>query len=283
MTPSVHGVAAEKQAPMTSDRLPPRASRARSHGFGARAVAAVAACGGLCLVAACDSSGSAGGQPTATPSPMPESSIAEAAGPQSLQAGLLGPDVLAVPPDWAVRDLDNTITEDAEAFADTDPFLGLLRCAAGTIREGPDQRWLARKYTAPEVPLENGLLSIEIIVEAESSADWEDDREALGNCTTSEQAEVAVSSTMLVADGSTAPSSSDIEGAELEATTLELLASPTADVPYPSAFNATTVNADGRTVTVVLGGVDMGQAWQHLADEIALTANDRLHSSRPPG
>jgi hypothetical protein len=216
-----------------------------------------------------------------SPSPTPASSLAGLEGLERLAAGLLRADVLGVPADWAVRDLDFTVADDAEEFAETDPFFGLLECPDRTIREGSDRVWLARRYTAPEVPLENGLLSIEIIVEVESPEQWEDDRRALGDCTTAEQAAVAVSSTQLAAPVSTAPSTAGEEDGGLAAATLELLASPTADVPYPSAFNATTVNVDSHTVTVIMGGIDMGESWQHLADDIAITAISGLSSFRP--
>jgi hypothetical protein len=186
---------------------------------------------------------------------------------EELASGLLSAEVLGVPPDWVIRDVDATVADDREQFAATDPFLGLLDCPEGTIREGSDRSWLARRYSAPEVPLENGLLFIEIIIEIESVDEWQQDREALDVCETAEYAEIHVDAGKLTPPGST------IDESETTASVaVELLSSPTAEVPYPAAFNATSVNRDDRTVTVVLGGVDMGESWQHLADEIAGTA-----------
>jgi hypothetical protein len=189
---------------------------------------------------------------------------------QALVGGLLTADLLGVPSDWAIRDIDSTVASDAELLADSDPFLGLLRCADGTIREGGDRAWVARGYSAPEVPLENGLLSIEIVIEDETQAQWESDRAAFEQCTVDEQTQLTVGATEL-----------DVDHVDTgDAATIELLAAPSATVPYPSAFNATIVNADDRTVTVVLGGVDMGESWQHLADDIAEIVVEDLATNR---
>lgn len=264
---------------MTTYTPQTRADRSSARHGAARAIA-MTVVGGSVALAACGSAAPSGGEPITPLSSLPESSVAVDVAVDSLAAGLLDAAVLGVPPDWAVRDIESGAVADPGLAADTDPFLGLLQCPDGTIREGIDRVWVERKYTAPEVPLENGLLSIEIIVEVESTAQWEHDRDALDDCTTFEQSEVEVARTSLVVPGWGAPASSTApgDGDELEAASLQLLASPTADVPYPSAFNATITNVDGRTVTVVLGGIDTGQSWQAVADDLALTVIDTLRS-----
>jgi hypothetical protein len=266
---------------MTSHPAQTRADRAIARGRVVRLAAVVAV---VAIAASCSSASSSGSAPVSSASPTP--TTLPAVGAEQLVPGLLDADVLGVPTDWAIRDFDASLLQNAEVDADTDPFLGLLRCADGTIREEAEVVWVARTYTAPEVPLENGLLSIDIIVEAETLADWTRDRDALDDCSVSAQAEVNVSATRLTMHAQATPSTPASSAAggsrEVEAATLQLLASPTAEVPYPSAFNATTINVDDRTITVVLGGVDMGQSFQPVADEIALTSAGRLHSTRPP-
>jgi hypothetical protein len=204
---------------------------------------------------------------TTTAHDVTDSSVMLPVGYEELSSGLLSADVLGVPPDWVIRDVDATVADDREQFAATDPFLGLLDCPDGTIREGSDRSWLARRYSAPEVPLENGLLFIEIIVEIESVDEWQHDRGALEDCETAEYAEVHVDAGELTPPGSTIG-----ENETTVSVAIELLSSPTAEVAYPAAFNAMSVNRDDHTVTVVLGGVDMGESWQPLADDIAGTA-----------
>jgi hypothetical protein len=247
-------------------------------GHGAHSVA-LAVVGAVMAIAGCGASSRAGSEPSASSTAAPPSSIAGTVELDALAAALLDAEALGVPPDWAVRDIDAGDLADADVSADTDPFLGLLQCPDGTIREEGDRVWLARKYTAPEVPLENGLLWVEIIVEVESADDWNEDRAALDECTVPEQAEFDVSSTTLLVAATSVAAPSSTDAGELEAATLQLLASPTAAVPYPSAFNATTVHVDGRTITVVLGGIDLGQSWQGIADDITVTAIDSLRST----
>lgn len=187
---------------------------------------------------------------------------------EGLVGGLLDADVLGVPGDWAIRDADASVVADGDqaALADLDPFLGLLACPEGTIREGSDRVWVSRRYSAPEVPLENGLLSVEIFVEVESASDAQVDRDALADCSVSEYARLSLGETELAS----------AEQDPLDGVTVELLASASETVPYPSAFDAVIVNADGCTVTVVLGGIDMGESWAELADDITQSAIDHL-------
>lgn len=176
-------------------------------------------------------------------------------------AGILSADVLGVPADWAIGEIG---PEGGGPQGDLgDPFLGLLSCPEGTVREDATRAWIGRRFSAPEVPLENGLLSVEVVVEEEGVADWQHDRDGFSECSTSEQAQLSVEST-------------DLAGSD--AVAVELLAEPSASVPYASAFYATAVNVDGHSVTVVLGGIDMAQSWRDLADDIAVLVLDRLNT-----
>jgi hypothetical protein len=274
--------------------------RARRGGAQRRGMVAVATVSSVLAVAILVATPASGSVPpsssvpasSATATIAPPTSIPEEL--EQLAGGLLNTAILGVPEEWAIRDIDQSIADDVAQFADTDPFLGLLQCPAGTIREGSDRLWLARRYTAPELPLENGMLSIEIIVEVESATEWQDDREALDDCTVGEYASLATDSTTVpyprpanvtASTGlseTTEAAVGSVDGQPLDAATVELLSLPTAAVAYPSAFNATSVNAGDRTVTVVVGGVDMGQSWQHVADQIVAVALEGLGVVPPP-
>ena len=215
----------------------------------------------------------AAGTDTSPPSPTVDQSSVPSTAVEldELRGILLSPEVLDVPPDWLITDIDPSL--DPEQLAELDPFLGLVACPLGVLREGPDRRWLGRRFMAPELPLENGLLSIEIVVEIESDDQWAEDRAALDECQSGEQTLLTVSDAELPVDASTQstvtiPSESTIP-AVVPMTTIELLASPTSTVPYPSAFDAVLAHVDNRTLFVVLGGVDMGQSHLALAEQIA--------------
>ena len=186
-------------------------------------------------------------------------------------AALLTAEQLGVPADWVVRDADQSLlADDSVPAEDLDPFQGLLTCPDGVSGAVPDGVWVARRYSAPEVPLENGLLSVDIIVQEESSAST--DRPAFDECTVGDQDHLSVGSTTLDVDA----------GADVDAVTLELFASPSAVVAYPSVHDAVVASADGHTVTVVLGGVDMGASWQALADDIASASLGQLTGATVP-
>lgn len=183
-------------------------------------------------------------------------------------AALLTADALGVPPEWTIRDADAaTVAAGTDAeLADLDPFLGLLDCPAGPLVEQRDGDWLSRRYAAPELPLDNGILSAEITIETESASDAEADAGELAECTTTEQNRLTVESDEI----------GHVAGEPVEALVLELVAAPSADVPYPAAFNAAIAHVGDYTVTVVLGGIDMGESWQQQANDVAALALDAL-------
>jgi hypothetical protein len=226
----------------------------------------VAAAGGIAVLAAASVVGARIAS-TSGESGSSKDATSAIAGP-SLESVLIQPEILDVPADWTIRDLDPSLAADDELLAETDPYLQLLRCPPGTLREGPDRRWRARQFAAPELPLENGLLSVELIVEVESDEQWQDDRSALDDCDAGEQSGLSVTDMELAID-SEAGTSDAGESVSVPMTAIELLSSATSAVPYPSAFNAAVVHLDNRTVSVILGGVDMGESYQRLAEQIA--------------
>jgi hypothetical protein len=223
---------------------------------GALAVLAAASVVGARIASTSGESGSSGDSTSAIAGP-------------SLESVLIQPEVLDVPTDWTIRDLDPSLAADDELLAEMDPYLQLLRCPAGALREGPDRQWRARQFAAPELPLENGLLSVELIIEVESDEQWQDDRSALDDCDAGEQSLLTVADMELAIEGEPEPPDAG-EAVTVPMTAIELLSSPSSAVPYPSAFNAAVVHLDDRTVSVILGGVDMGESYQRLAEQIAV-------------
>ncbi len=177
---------------------------------------------------------------------------------------LLGADEIGVPASWAIRDLDPALM-DPVLEAEADPFQGLVTCPAGALRRGGS--WLQRTFRAPEQPLDTGLLSVDLIIEAEDDAAAEAGFEALSACAAvGPETSVNVSALEIaVPDGgsSTAPTP-PIPGIEVVVS-----AGPSADVPYPSLTVAVTARRDATTVTVVVGGVDAGVPLAPVAEQVA--------------
>jgi hypothetical protein len=191
---------------------------------------------------------------------QPESTLAAPTGIEELSAGLFGAGDVGVPDTWAVRDLDPLVPEAVRSAEDADPFLGLLDCADGVTHEGADRSWIARRFTAPETPLDNGLLSVEFILEIESAEDFAADRAALAQCQVGSQATVDVVDADLPLP---------LEHAvDASATEVALYSEPVEAVPYPSTFSAVVANHGGFTATAVFGGIDQGADWLVDAREL---------------
>lgn len=184
----------------------------------------------------------------------PESTLAPPSGIDELSAGLFGASELGVPDTWAVLDLDPLVPDDVRLADDADPFLGLLDCAEGVTREGTDRSWISRRFTAPEAPLDNGLLSVELIVEIEAAEAFAADRAALAQCRVGEQATLGFADAEL-------PLGLD-PPVNAPATIVSLSSEPTASVPYPSVISAAVANHGGYTATAVFAGIDQGMDWQ---------------------
>jgi hypothetical protein len=194
--------------------------------------------------------------------PVASTTLPAPAALEELSAGLLGAGDVGVPGTWAIRDLDPAVMDEA-TVQEADPFQGLVTCPAGALRDSA--AWLQRTFAAPEDPLETGLLSVDIIVEREDEAAAEAGMNALTGCTpVGPDTAVEVGSPEVVpTDGSGAA-----VGPGVAATEVTVTSGPSADVPYPSATTAVTAHRNGRTVVLVLGGLDLGVPWSDSARDL---------------
>lgn len=188
--------------------------------------------------------------------PAPSTSaVAPIAGP--LTAAILDADDVGVPAGWVVRDADPAFM-DQYLLAEADPFHALVACADDALR--PGEEWLQRTYLAPDQPLDDGLLRVDLIV-ANVAADTSDRHAAFETCS-AEGSEVSVTVTDI--DVTPRGGQSPVRG-----TALIVTAGPSADVPYPSAYVAVSAVAGGRDVTAVMGGLDQGVGWTNQVQELA--------------
>ena len=128
----------------------------------------------------------------------------------------------------------------------------------------PATGWLQRTFSGVE-PLDTGMLRVDLILAVEDSAAFMARHAALAGCTGGEES-LLETATVPVAplDGSPlAP-----VGPETAATMLTMSAGPTAAVPYPSSYAVVSANQDGHTVTVVVGGVDLGVPFADTTREL---------------
>ena len=229
-------------------------------------IAVLGACSGDDSPDDAESPGSTGAAPQAlstveTVPFTPENTLVSPAGLEQLSAGLLGASELGVPESWAILDIDPLVPDEVRLADDADPFLGLLECADGVTREGTDRAWIARRFTAPESPLDNGLLSVELTIEIESTEEFAADRAALAACVVGEQATVAFTDEDLPL--------ALVPAVNAPATAVLLSSEPTESVPYPSVLSAVFANHSGFTATVVFAGLDQGTDWQIDARDLA--------------
>jgi len=178
-----------------------------------------------------------------------------------LEVALLGADEVGVPATWAIRDLDPLVLDPVLA-AEADPFQGLIDCPEGALRR--TDAWLQRTFQAPEQPLDNGLLSIDLIIEVEDDASAAAGRAALAACTA-----VGPDTSVDAFDVEvTVPGDDSSSAVQIDATEVIVAAGPSADVPYPSVAVAVTARRNGRSVTVVAAGVDVGVPLPAVAEEL---------------
>ena len=208
-----------------------------------------------------------------TPSPpastTPATTLPPPANLDELTAGLLAADEVGVPSTWAIRDIDPAIL-DADMTVLADPFQGLLTCPDGALR--PAAGWLQRTFSGAE-PLDTGMLRVDLVLAVQDAAGFDAQQAALGACTAGEQSALAVSTGTFGEVGGH-PAHAGWHG--VDATTLALATGPSADVPYPSAYALVAANRDGRTVTVVVGGIDLGVPFEATAAELVARSLARL-------
>jgi hypothetical protein len=208
-----------------------------------------------------------------TATTMPTSSTAVAAatvapttaappvGLDELAAGLLSSAEVGLPGSWTIRDLDPAII-DAEMATLADPVQGLATCPDGALR--PAGGWVQRTFSGAE-PLDTGMLRVDLILAVEDAGAFAARRDALAACTAGEESflESSAGSVAPLAGSPLAP-----VGPEVATTTLTLSAGPTADVPYPSTYAIVAANGGGRTVTAVVGGLDLGVPFADTTREL---------------
>jgi hypothetical protein len=178
-----------------------------------------------------------------------------------LTAGLLASDEVGLPASWTIRDLDPAIM-DADMATLADPLQGLAACPEGAVR--PATGWLQRTFSGVE-PLDTGMLRVDLILAVEGTPAFAARQGALAGCTAGEES-LLETATVPVAPLDGAPLAP--VGPETEATMLTMAAGPTADVPYPSSYAVVSANQDGHTVTVVVGGVDLGVPFADTTREL---------------
>ncbi|MGH9269700.1 MAG: hypothetical protein ACRDZ2_00320, partial [Ilumatobacteraceae bacterium] len=200
--------------------------------------------------------------PPATIDPIPATVAAPPANLDQLSVALLGASDVGVPDTWAIRDLDPAVL-DPVTEVEADPIQGLVTCPPGAFRGRG--AWLQRTFSAPEDPREDGVLSVDIIVEIEDEPTATAGRAALAGC-----AAVGPDTGVQATELQVAPT--DEAGAEVgpavAATEIVVTSAPSADVPYPSATTALSAHRGGRTVTLVLGGLDLGVPFSDSARDL---------------
>lgn len=183
-----------------------------------------------------------------------------AAGVAELSPGLLSALEMGVPDTWAALDFEPSLLDDPDLVGDIDPFRDLVTCPAGAPRDD-EAPWIARRLRAVDAPMDNGLLSIELILEAESAADHAADLERLGQCTAVEAATITSSTATLEVPSVPART---VDGTRWQVTT-----EPTDDTPFPYTFQAVWAHDGDVTIAVILGGQPTATDWPEAADRLA--------------
>jgi len=167
---------------------------------------------------------------------------------------------LDLPADWVTRQLDPTVVLDDDLIIDFDPFLGLVTCDDGVLREGTDVAWVERSIVGPALPLDDGLLGVRATIERESEEQSAADAAAVVRCVPT-GAQVLIEPSEITID---------VAGRSVDAQQLRVSSSPTEDVPFPGSFSYVVAHDGDTTATVLLHGLDMGQDWTtRTADIVA--------------
>lgn len=204
---------------------------------------------------------------------MIESVLPPPDGLDQLSPGLLSTAQIGVPDTWAVLDFDPLILDEPEIAGDVDAFRGLVTCPEGAVRD-PDHPWIARKASAVDEPLGNGLLTIEVILKLENT----DSATALGwlaSCAP------ATGSTLSPTKPTVEPIG--VPKRVLPAAGFQVASTGTDEVPFAYAIETLWVHDQDFTVGVVLGGQPADPAkpaprteWTELAERLAAQALGQL-------
>jgi len=207
-------------------------------------------------------------RPTGSSTPAAESTLLPveatvpppAAGVEELSPGLLSALEMGVPDTWAALDFEPALVDDPALAGDIDPFRDLVTCSEGTLRDDTAP-WIARRFSATDAPMDNGLLSVELILESESAGDHAGDLGRLARCTAVEAATLKSSTAML--EVPTVPART------VEATRWQVTTEGTDDTPFAYAFQAVWAHDGDATVGVILGGQPATNDWPEAADRLA--------------
>lgn len=181
-----------------------------------------------------------------------------------LAPGLLDATDMGVPDSWSPFDLDPILLTLPDYAPEEDPLRGLVTCPAGTIRDDVAP-WIARRYSSLDETLDNGLLSVETVLEQESDTDFAADLTRLDECIPSDAAMMTRTRGTVALPLETAPR-------DIDATELTITSTPTDDVPYASRMTIVLVHDDTFSVTVLFSGLDTGESWGEAAALIASKA-----------
>ena len=183
---------------------------------------------------------------------------------EELAPGLLRASEMGVPDTWSAFDFDPILLTLPDYAPEEDPLRGLASCPAGTIRDDVAP-WIARRYSSLDDALDNGLLSVETVLELESDIDFAADVTRLDECEASDAATLTQTTGTVELPLEAAPG-------DMETTELTITAAPTDDVPYASRMTIVWIHDDTFSVTVLFSGLDTGESWAAAAGLIATKA-----------
>jgi hypothetical protein len=188
-----------------------------------------------------------------------------------LVPGLLASDLVGVPADWFILDLDPALVDDPAFAADLDPFRGLVDCPAGSIRS-LDAPWLARRFSVADTFLDNGVLSIEVIVHLDDAAGHAERLVRLQDCApTVDGTELAWSDSVVTDEETPA-------AVGVATDVVRIDGAPDEQTPFPYTLVATWIERSGFSVTAVVGGEPPPDGWAAISERVAVDALSALEA-----
>lgn len=199
------------------------------------------------------------------PDPEAASTLAPPEALDELVPGLLSSGQVGVPDNWFILDLDPALVDDPAFASDLDPFRGLVECPQGTVRS-LDSPWLARRFSVADTFLDNGVLSIEVIVHLDDAARHAERLARLQDCTATSDGTELVWSEAVVVDEELP----DALGVPTEL--LRIDGVPDEQTPFPYTLVATWVERSGFSVTAIVGGEPPADGWDAISERVAIDA-----------
>jgi hypothetical protein len=209
--------------------------------------------------------------PAITDAVEPGTTLAPPEALDELVPGLLTSEGVGVPGDWFILDLDPVLVDDPAFAGELDSFRGMVECPAGAVRS-LDAPWLSRRFSVAETFLDNGVLSIEVIVHLDDAAGHAARIEALADCSGSGDGVEVVWSESVVTDDET-------PGAVgLTTDVLQITAEPDERTPFPYTAVATWLERSGFSVTAIVGGEPPADGWDAISERVAIDALSALEA-----